>query len=208
VTESLIYIRSLPPSILPLSDKLDFFRSSSKNLGSSALCLSGGASFGYYHFGVIRALLDQGLLPRVVTGTSAGALGERTFFSGSDESVADPMSSHYLTVAAFICCRTDSEISQLLTPELADNITACSEPMTVWMKRVWKTGARFDTVEWAKKASWFTLGTMTFKEAFERTGRILNVSGTSISFFSRPFGSHAEEQRSPYSHSLRYSFSD
>jgi len=50
--------------------------------------------------------------------------------------------------------------------------------MTVWMKRVWKTGARFDTVEWAKKASWFTLGTMTFKEAFERTGRILNVSGT------------------------------
>lgn len=76
MTESLIYVRSLPPSILPLSDKLDFFRSSSKNLGSSALCLSGGASFGYYHFGVIRALLDQGLLPRVVTGTSAGALGE------------------------------------------------------------------------------------------------------------------------------------
>ncbi|GAA5832997.1 hypothetical protein JCM3766R1_000390 [Sporobolomyces carnicolor] len=153
VTESLIYVRSLPPSILPLSDKLDFFRSSSKNLGSSALCLSGGASFGYYHFGVIRALLDQGLLPRVVTGTSAGAL-----------------------VAAFICCRTDQEISQLLTPELADRITACSEPMTVWMKRVWKTGARFDTIEWAKKASWFTLGSMTFKEAFERTGRILNVS--------------------------------
>ncbi|GAA5906484.1 patatin-like phospholipase domain-containing protein [Sporobolomyces salmoneus] len=153
VTECLIYIRSLPPSILPLSDKLDFFRSSSKNLGSSALCLSGGASFGYYHFGVIRALLDQGLLPRVVTGTSAGAL-----------------------VAAFICCRTDQEISRLLTPELADRITACSESTTVWMKRVWKTGARFDTIEWAKKASWFTLGSMTFKEAFERTGRILNVS--------------------------------
>lgn len=81
------------------------------------------------------------------------------------------------SVAAFICCRTDQEISQLLTPELADRITACSEPMTVWMKRVWKTGARFDTIEWAKKASWFTLGSMTFKEAFERTGRILNVSG-------------------------------
>ncbi|GAA5934535.1 patatin-like phospholipase domain-containing protein [Sporobolomyces koalae] len=153
VTECLIYVRSLPPSILPLADKLDFFRSSSKNLGSSALCLSGGASFGYYHFGVIRALLDQGLLPRVVTGTSAGAL-----------------------VAAFICCRTDQEISQLLTPELADRITACSESTAVWLKRVWKTGARFDTIEWAKKASWFTLGSMTFKEAFERTGRILNVS--------------------------------
>ncbi|GAA5983516.1 hypothetical protein JCM5350_000258 [Sporobolomyces pararoseus] len=153
VTESLIFVRSLPPSILSTSEKLDFFKSCSKNLGSSALCLSGGASFGYYHFGVIRALLDQGLLPRVVTGTSAGAL-----------------------VAAFICCRTDQEISQLLTPELADRITACSESTLTWLKRVWKTGARFDTIEWAKKASWFTLGSMTFREAFERTGRILNVS--------------------------------
>ncbi|GAA6064627.1 hypothetical protein JCM10212_006072, partial [Sporobolomyces blumeae] len=153
VTRSLVYVRSLPPSILPLSDKLDFFRSSAKNLGSSALCLSGGASFGYYHFGVIRALLDQGLIPRVVTGTSAGAI-----------------------VAAFVCCRTDSEISQLLTPVLADRITACSEPFSVWVRRAWRTGARFDTLEWAKKAAWFTMGSMTFKEAFERTGRILNVS--------------------------------
>ncbi|GAA5968070.1 hypothetical protein JCM3765_003572 [Sporobolomyces pararoseus] len=153
VTESLIFIRSLPPSILSTTDKLIFFKSCSKNLGSSALCLSGGASFGYYHFGVIRALLDQGLLPRVVTGTSAGAL-----------------------VAAFICCRTDQEISKLLNPELADRITACSESTLTWLKRVYKTGARFDTLEWAKKASWFTLGSMTFREAFERTGRILNVS--------------------------------
>lgn len=29
-----------------------------------------------YHLGLCRAMLDEGLLPRVVTGTSAGALGE------------------------------------------------------------------------------------------------------------------------------------
>ncbi|GAA5860326.1 hypothetical protein JCM1840_002863 [Sporobolomyces johnsonii] len=153
VTRSIEYIRTVPPSLLPLEDKADFFRSVAKNLGASALCLSGGASFGYYHFGVIRALLDQNLLPRVVTGTSAGAI-----------------------VAAFACCRTDSEIAQLLTPALADRITACSDPFSVWIKRAWRTGARFDTVEWAKKASFFTMGNMTFREAWERTGRVLNVS--------------------------------
>jgi Flp pilus assembly secretin CpaC len=82
-------------------------------------------------------------------------------------------------VAAFCCTRTDSELCQLLTPTLADRITACEEPFRVWAKRAWKTGARFDTVQWARKASFFTMGNMTFKEAYERTGRILNVSGAS-----------------------------
>ncbi|KAG0659909.1 hypothetical protein C6P46_004849 [Rhodotorula mucilaginosa] len=153
VSSSLEYVRNAPPSALPLEEKADFFRSISKNLGASALCLSGGASFGYYHFGVVRALLDQNLLPRVITGTSAGAI-----------------------VGAICCTRTDAELRELLKPSLADRITACSEPFTVWAKRAWRTGARFDTVEWARKASFFTMGSMTFKEAYERTGRIFNVS--------------------------------
>jgi predicted acylesterase/phospholipase RssA len=52
--------------------------------------------------------------------------------------------------------------------------------------RAWRTGARFDTIEWARKASFFTLGSMTFKEAFERTGRILNISGACAFFFDPP----------------------
>ncbi|GAA5977072.1 hypothetical protein JCM10908_004846 [Rhodotorula pacifica] len=153
VSSSLEYVRGAPPSALPTEEKSDFFRSIAKNLGASALCLSGGASFGYYHFGVVRALLDQNLLPRVITGTSAGAI-----------------------VGAICCTRTDAELRELLQPSLADRITACSEPFTVWAKRAWRTGARFDTVEWARKASFFTMGSMTFKEAYERTGRIFNVS--------------------------------
>lgn len=39
-----------------------------------------------------------------------------------------------------------------------------------------KTGARFDSVAWARKCSFFTHGSMTFKEAYLRTGRILNIS--------------------------------
>lgn len=74
VENSLQYIRTTPE--LNKDEKAAFFRQVSRHFGSTALCLSGGASFGYYHFGVVRALLDAGLLPRVMSGTSAGALRE------------------------------------------------------------------------------------------------------------------------------------
>jgi predicted acylesterase/phospholipase RssA len=117
------------------------------------LCLSGGASFGYYHFGVVKAFLDAGLLPRVIAGTSAGGL-----------------------VAALVCTRTDAELKTLLVPELAQKLTACEDTFTVWIKRFWTTGARFDSVTWARKCTFFTRGSMTFREAYLRTGRILNIS--------------------------------
>jgi predicted acylesterase/phospholipase RssA len=123
------------------------------NFGRTALCLSGGASFAYYHFGVVKALLDADLLPDVITGTSGGAL-----------------------IAALVATRTNDELKKLLVPALAGRINACSEPFTTWAPRWWKTGARFDSVDWARRCSWFTRGSMTFREAYERTGRILNVS--------------------------------
>ncbi|KII95167.1 hypothetical protein PLICRDRAFT_97425 [Plicaturopsis crispa FD-325 SS-3] len=140
-------------SELSNDEKKRFFKSANTNLGTSALCLSGGASFGYYHFGVVKAFLDAGLLPRVITGTSAGGL-----------------------IAALVCTRTDAELRHLLVPELANKISACEEPFSVWFKRFWRTGARFDSILWARKSSFFTRGSMTFKEAYLRTGRILNVS--------------------------------
>ncbi|SCV73625.1 BQ2448_6055 [Microbotryum intermedium] len=153
VARSIEFVRNAPLNQVPLEIKHEFFRSSAKNLGATALCLSGGAGLGYYHFGVVRALLDTNTLPRVVTGTSAGSI-----------------------IAAFLCTRTDDELRQLLVPELADRITACEESMTTWIPRLLKTGARFEATHWARKASFFTLGNMTFREAFERTGRILNIS--------------------------------
>ncbi|KAI5810100.1 putative patatin-like phospholipase domain-containing protein [Peziza echinospora] len=140
-------------SNLPLEEKRIFFKHLRSNFGQSALCLSGGATFAYYHFGVIKALLDANLLPKVVTGTSGGAL-----------------------VAALLCTRTDEELKLLLVPELAEKITACQDSAIVWLTRWWKTGARFDSVDWARRCSWFTRGSMTFKEAYKRTGRILNIS--------------------------------
>lgn len=36
--------------------------------------LSGGAYLGYYHMGVIKALFAENLLPRVISGASAGSI--------------------------------------------------------------------------------------------------------------------------------------
>ncbi|KAG5649037.1 hypothetical protein DXG03_000386 [Asterophora parasitica] len=103
---ALEFIRETPE--LSIDEKKRFFKSANTNLD---------------HVGVVKAFLDADLLPRVVTGTSAGGL-----------------------IAALVCTRTDEELKLLLVPELANRITACEEPSRVWMERVWKTGARFDSV--------------------------------------------------------------
>ncbi|KAM9899404.1 hypothetical protein OXX69_009491 [Metschnikowia pulcherrima] len=133
--------------------KRKFFRVVQKNYGKSALCLSGGACFAYTHFGLVKALLDNDSLPRIVSGTSGGGL-----------------------IAALTCTRTDDELRQLLVPELAAKITACEDPWYVWIPRWWRTGARFDAVDWARKSNFFTNGSTTFQEAYHKTGRQLNIS--------------------------------
>ncbi|KAF1942189.1 patatin-domain-containing protein [Clathrospora elynae] len=138
---------------LDADNKRALFKHLGSNFGRTALCLSGGATFAYYHFGVAKALMDAELLPEVVTGTSGGAL-----------------------VAALLCTRTDEELKKLLVPALAHRLTACHDGTLTWIRRWYKTGARFDSVDWAKKCAWMTRGSMTFKEAYQRTGRILNVS--------------------------------
>src|ERR1700753_1227004 len=59
--------------------------------GRSALLLSGGATYGMNHIGVLKALWDAKLLPRIISGASAGGI-----------------------VCSVLCTRTDEEIPQVL----------------------------------------------------------------------------------------------
>lgn len=134
-------------------DKVSTYSHIYRNYGRTALCLSGGATFAYYHFGVAKALVDANDLPDIISGTSGGAL-----------------------VAALLCTRTDDELKRLLVPALAYRIRAASDSVTKWLPRWYRTGARFDSLDWARSCSWFTHGSLTFVEAYARTGRILNVT--------------------------------
>ncbi|KAK9722372.1 hypothetical protein K7432_002720 [Basidiobolus ranarum] len=151
VAQSLTFIAECDR--IPLDEKRNFFRAASKNYGRSALCLSGGASFGYYHLGVIKSLAEKDLLPHVITGTSAGSL-----------------------IAAMVGCRTNEELIDIIRPEIHELLTACSGGYLKMGLNFFLTGSCFDAADWAQKVQWVTKGCMTFLEAYKRTGRILNIT--------------------------------
>lgn len=63
--------------------------------GRSALLLSGGGGLGIHHLGVLRALYEHELLPRIISGSSAGAL-----------------------VSSLLCTKTEPELGQMLRGEI------------------------------------------------------------------------------------------
>jgi len=122
--------------------------------GRTALCLSGGAMMGCYHFGHVRALLDEGVLPHIISGTSSGSV-----------------------VAALLCTRTDEEIRRDMRSEILVNKLTCFTK--TWLdrfKNVYENGCLFDQQDWIDLIKWFTCGDMTFEEAHEKTGRILCIT--------------------------------
>lgn len=145
------------------AEKRHFFKQASHLYGRSALCLSGGATLGYYHLGVIKALLDRGVLPKVITGTSAGSL-----------------------IASIACTRTDEELQENIVPYIHQFLTACEGTWFTMAKRFFQTGALFDIDEWREKMYWVTNGNTTFLESYQRTGRILNITVVSCDSHSPP----------------------
>ncbi len=74
IVDALHKIKDLPPEIISEDEKLDFFHRASLCYGSSALMLSGAGSLGHFHGGVLKTLLQHKLLPKVISGTSAGSV--------------------------------------------------------------------------------------------------------------------------------------
>lgn len=57
---------------IPTDARLAFFNETRHSYGRTALLLSGGAALGFYHVGVVRTLMANNLMPRVLGGASAG----------------------------------------------------------------------------------------------------------------------------------------
>ena len=143
-------------TILSDGEKTTFFQRLGTSYGQSALLLSGGAANGFYHLGLIKHLLEEKLLPDVISGSSAGAL-----------------------MAALVCTRRDNELFELLndTEELCFLLSSNEEPMSVKLGRLWREGVLFDDQIWTEKLIRLTRGEpMTFKEAYDLTGRALCIS--------------------------------
>jgi len=149
VCDTLLHIESLPEDEVPEAVKLDLFRRASHCYGRSALMMSSGGMLMFFHFGVAKALFDEGVLPSVISGSSAGAI-----------------------VAAVIGTRSDDELRGFLTPE---NIFF-GEP---WSPNLLErtTGLRRFFGATSFDATFDRLiPDMTFREAFERSGRNISIS--------------------------------
>ncbi|KAJ3116099.1 hypothetical protein HK098_006712 [Nowakowskiella sp. JEL0407] len=161
------YVSELENAITTLSEtpfldreeKYQLFKWISLNYGKTALCLSGGATLGYSHLGVIKTLLEENMLPKIITGTSCGSL-----------------------MAAIVCVRTEEELRrEILVPEIRSYLKACSEPWTIRLNRLLSENQLFSFEDWYTKVLDILKGpdhdgNITFMEAYKRTGRILNIS--------------------------------
>lgn len=74
VIKSIKMVYYADPNIMTVQSKLEFFAETRHSYGRTALLLSGGATFGKFHFGLVQALYEQDLFPRIVCGSSVGSL--------------------------------------------------------------------------------------------------------------------------------------
>ena len=135
--------------------------------GRSALSLSGGATFGMNHVGVLKALFEAKLLPRIISGASAGSI-----------------------VCAVMCTRTDEEMPDLLDQFPYGDLSVFEEPgredsILDRVRRLLTEGAWID-IKHLIRVMQAILGDMTFQEAYNRTRRILNICVSSASIYELP----------------------
>jgi len=146
---------------------LEQLLSARQAFGRSALLLSGGATFGMNHIGVLKALWKAHLLPRIISGASAGSI-----------------------VCAVLCTRTDEEMPDLLANFCHGDLAVFEEEgnedgILRKAARFLKFGALFD-ISHLTRVMKDLLGDMTFQEAYNRTRRILNICVSSASLYELP----------------------
>ena len=135
---------------IPFDDRRDFFRRAQHCYGSSALLMSGSGAFLFFHAGVVKALYEQGLLPSIISGSSGGSV-----------------------ISALVCTRRDDEIAPFLEPEQMVREYENEGGQTIFNPL--GSAKRMSQLE-VKERLAEIIPDITFQEAFERTGRHLNIS--------------------------------
>ncbi|KXJ89572.1 acyl transferase/acyl hydrolase/lysophospholipase, partial [Microdochium bolleyi] len=148
-------------------DLLDAMLFARQSFGRSALLLSGGGTFGMSHIGVIKAMFEARLLPRIISGASAGSI-----------------------VCAVVCSRTNDELPQILKEFPYGDLAVFDEEgnedtMLDHVIRLFTKG-NWSDIKHLTRVMQDMLGDMTFQEAYNRTRRICNITVSSASIYELP----------------------
>ena len=120
--------------------------------------LSGGAGLGKFHYGVIKALWEQDLLPRVICGTSIGS-----------------------AIGASICVFKRDELPMLFLHEVTlyhGIVQGKFKDYYDLMYKVFYKNDIFLNIDQVKAWARNHLEDLTFKEIYEKNGWILNIGVT------------------------------
>jgi len=199
---------------IPTGARLAFFNETRHSYGRTALLLSGGAALGFYHIGVVKCLMENGLMPRVIGGSSAGSILCAMIATRTDEECLQDLFEAKGTVAPGHSgdfrmnffrpidssrgnkdAKDDNKLG-------SDNVFKNSAGGFRDLKRTWQilvpiglrhvTSILFDVLtgyrrpqdvfnhdtEHFRECLRKNVGNFTFQEAFDRTGRILNITVT------------------------------
>ncbi|KAG1371152.1 triacylglycerol lipase SDP1 [Cocos nucifera] len=138
---------------LLLEEKLAFMQETRHAFGRTALLLSGGASLGAFHVGVVKTLVENRLLPRIIAGSSVGSV-----------------------MCAIVATRTWPELESFMEGSLHslqffDNMGG----ILAVVKRVMTYGAVHEIGQLQKMLRHLT-SNLTFQEAYDMTGRVLGIT--------------------------------
>lgn len=150
VAGALEHLASPAVDDIPVEEKRDFFRRAQHCYGCSALLMSGSGAFLFFHAGVVKALWSEGLLPRILSGSSGGSV-----------------------IGAVVCTHRDEDLGPFLDPALLAREYENEEGQTLLnplgaSKRMSQQLIRERLAE--------IIPDLTFQEAYELTGRHLNIS--------------------------------
>jgi TAG lipase/steryl ester hydrolase/phospholipase A2/LPA acyltransferase len=196
---------------IPTDTRLAFFNEIRYFYGRIVLMLSGGAAFGFYHVGVVKALMENGLLPRVISGASAGSIVCAMIGTRTDDECREDLFQVKGTVAPghHGTLMTDFFRPLQNNKRSRDHRHHQQNPVVDVLhntagafadgKRTWQvfapigmrkfTSFLYDIISGHKRAQdalksdtdhfreccRINIGNFTFQEAFDRTGRILNI---------------------------------
>ncbi|KAM7257657.1 hypothetical protein ACFE04_013398 [Oxalis oulophora] len=138
---------------LSLEEKLSFMHETRHAFGRTALLLSGGASLGAFHVGVVKTLVEHKLMPRIIAGSSVGSIMCSVVASRS-----------WPELQSFF---EDSWSSLQFFDQLGGIFTV--------VRRVMRQGAVHEIRQLQYMLRNLT-SNLTFQEAYDMTGRILGIT--------------------------------
>jgi NTE family protein len=150
VSRALELLASPEADCIPQKERLDFFRRAQHCNGCSALMMSGAGSLLFFHIGVVKALWQQGLLPDILSGSSGGAI-----------------------VGSLASTHSDAELEKMFDPE---NLVHEIEKDQTLFRHLAALKPKIATADEVRAVVERLIPELTFQEAFEQTGRHLNVS--------------------------------